>query len=292
MCLYKKRMKDAQDNDKVIFYDYLSYKRAAGWWSEIINDGNRPPYKIWHRPSKINRAKYCATFLQNLPDYYFLGVPIKELIKSCNSGGYCYTCALALSLCFDEFEIIICNLENYRNYYNQRNDRKIAEFEHTFIVIDVEGEKTVIDTTFGMISDYETYKHIFNINKIRRISSKDLKNTEIYQYIQKLKYVVGPSYESELCEDESYREYISMIYGYITMCKNYSNNNNNNNNLQDFINRCLYRNSVTECIDSWRMSHYLKSIIDYNIQYPIADLFSLDEDEFDLTLERSYKSPK
>ena len=127
--LYEKRMKNAQDNDKVVFYDYLMYKRACGWWTGLINSD-------WNRPCKIERAKYHAAFLQNLPNYYFLGFPIKELLKSCYSGGYCHACAVALSLCFDDFEIVTCNLKNYADHYNQKSDRKINGFEHTFIIVE------------------------------------------------------------------------------------------------------------------------------------------------------------
>lgn len=283
MTLYEKRMKNAQDNDKVVFYDYLSYKRAAGWWTGFVNDD-------WNRPSKIERAKYYAAFLQNLPGYYFLGFPIKDLLKTCYSMGYCHACAVALSLCFDDFEIITCNLANYADHYNQKSDRKIDEFEHTFIVVDLEGKRTVIDTTWGMIVDYDTYKYIFNINNIRSISSESLGNEAIYQYIKARKYDIGPSYESELHEDEKYREYSSMIQEYMDMCQNYSNSNNKH--LQDFMNRCLYRTSNSTCLCNWRMSQYFKSIIDYQIQYPTTNLFSLTDDEFDITLDSPYKSTK
>lgn len=283
MTLYEKRMKNAQGNDKVIFYDYLSYKRAAGWWTGLVNDD-------WNRPYKIKKAKYHAAFLQNLPDYYFLGFPIKDLLKTCYSGGYCYACAVALSLCFDDFEIITCNLANYADHCNQKSDRKNDEFEHAFIIVDLEGKRTVIDTTWGMITDYDTYKHIFNINNVRSISSEDLKDTEIYQYIKARKYDAGPSYESELHEDETYKEYSSMIHEYMDMCKNYSNSNNKH--LQDFLNRCLYKTSNSTCLGNLRRRQHFKSIIDYQIQYPTTDLFSLTDDEFDITLESPYKDTK
>lgn len=61
------------------------------------------------------------------------------------------------------------------------------EYEHTFLSVELDGQKIVIDTTFGFITDYETYKFIFNPNKIRTISSEQLKNVEVYQYIKSLK---------------------------------------------------------------------------------------------------------
>lgn len=81
-----------------------------------------------------------------------------------------------------------------------------------------------------------------------------------------------------------------MIQEYMDMCKNYSNSNNKH--LQDFMNRCLYRTSNSACLDDWRMSQHFKSIIDFQIQYPNADLFSLTDDEFDFILESSYKDTK
>lgn len=54
--------------------------------------------------------------------------------------------------------IITCNLSNYADHYNQKLDTKCDEFEHTFIVVDLEKKKTVIDTTCGMITEYDTYK--------------------------------------------------------------------------------------------------------------------------------------
>ncbi len=283
MDLYEQRMKDAQDNDKVIFYDYLSYKRAAGWWTGLINDD-------WNRPYKIERAKYYAAFLQNLPNYYFLCFPVKELLKSCYSGGYCHACAVALSLYFDNFEIITCNLINYANHYNQKSNSKIDKFEHTFIVINFKNKRTVIDTTWGMITDYNTYKYIFNIDKIKIIHSSELKNIEIYQYIKKRIYDIGPSYESELHEDEVYEKYSLMLHEYMDICKNYSNSNNSH--LQDFITRCLYQTSNSACLDDWRMSLHFKPIIDFQIQYPTNDLFSFADDEFDFTLDSPHKDTK
>ena len=290
--LYEKRMKNAQDNDKVIFYDYLSYKRACGWWTGLINDD-------WNRPCKIERAKYHATFLQNLPNYYFLGFPIKELLKSCYSGGYCHACAVALSLCFDNFEIIRCNLKNYADHYNQKSDGKINGFEHTFIVVDLEGIKTVIDTTWGMITDYETYKHIFNINQVRVISSEDLKNTKVYQYIKSLKEYTGAPLGFNKVYDKEKNEWFpteeeikhrNIMEEYMNMCKEY--NDPNNKHLTDFINRCLFRTSNSQCLWNWRTSLEYKSIIDFQIQYPTTDLFSLTDDEFDFTLESPYKDTK
>lgn len=290
--LYEKRMKHVQETDRVIFYDYLMYKRAAGWWTGLINSD-------WHRPYKIKRAKYYAGFLQNLPEYYFLGFPIRELLKSCYSKGYCHACAVALSLYFDDFEIITCNLANYVDYYNQKSDRKIKEFEHTFIIVYLDGKKTVIDTTSGIITDFDTYKYIFSINKIRSISSEELKNTEIYQYIKSFKEYPGAPLGFNEVYDEEKKEWLpteeelkyrNIIEEYMDMYKKYSNSNNKN--LEDFINRCLFKTCNNHCLWKLRTSLQCKPIIDYQIQYPITNLFSLIDDEFDLILDSPYKNTK
>ena len=53
----------AQENDKVVYYDYISYKRAAGWWTGLRNDD-------WNMITIIQKAKYNGEFLNNLPNYY------------------------------------------------------------------------------------------------------------------------------------------------------------------------------------------------------------------------------
>ena len=279
--LYEKRMQEVMDNDKVVFYDYIMYKKAAGWRTKFTKDD-------WSRPFKIARAKYHAAFLQDLPDYNFLGIPIKTLLKSRYSDGYCHACAVALSLCFDEFELITCNLSNYADHYTHKTDRKVDEFEHTFTLVDLNGKKVVIDTTWGILTDYDTYNYIFDLTDIRSISSRDLKNTEIYQFVEARKYDVGPSYESELKKDSAYSKYYSMICEYMNLCKNYINPDNKH--LQDFMNRCLYRTSNSACIDDWRITQYYQN--SHQIQYPAKDLFSIVDDEFDFTLEGKYAQTK
>lgn len=283
MTLYEKRIKYAQDNDKVIYYDYLAYKKAAGWWTGFVNSD-------WNRPCEIKRAKYYAAFLRNLPEYYFLGFPIKELLKTCYSNGYCHACAVALSLCFDDFDIITCNLQLYTEHYDEKTDRKNDDFEHTFLVINTDGKRTVIDTTWGMITDFDTYEYIFNINKVRKITSKDLKKTEIYKYIEKRKYIIGPSYESELHDTDEYKKYNSELHEYMDMCKKYSNSKNYH--LQDFMNRCLFRTSNSDCLCDWRSSFDYKSIIDFRIEYPNFNMISTDCDEFDFILESPFEDTK
>ena len=284
---YERKLELAQENDKVIYYDYISYKRAAGWWTGLINTD-------WNRPEKIQRAKYNSEFIQNLPDYYFLGLPIKELLKSSYANGHCHACTIALSLYFKDFEIITCNLKNYAEHYTIKSknsfygSQELDEFEHTFLVIDLEGEKTVIDTTWGFITDFETYKDIFNPNKIRIITSEQLKNVKLYQYIKSLKeyildlncfYDIYIEEENKWITSDGENEFRKIQEKYLDLCKNYKNVDNHH--LQDFINRCLFRTSNDTCHWDWRVTLKYGT----KIEYPKNNMFSLNDDEFDTRIE-------
>ena len=280
MTLFEERLTEMLNEDKIIYYDYLLYKRASGWYTIWINDD-------WHRPAEIKKARYKTEFLQKIPNYYFLGIPIKELMKSTESNGYCHACAVALSLCFDKFSIITCNLKNYAEHCISKSSnsledyKKIPEFEHTFLVIDIDNKKTVIDTTFGFITDLETYNYIFQINNVRTLSSEKLKNTEIYKFIESRKSVEGPTYEDDLKDTETYLMYSKEIHEYMEMCKNYKNNKDKH--LEDFFSRCLYRTSNNYCLWDWRTGLHFKSC-NHRYKYPTHDMFSLEDDEFDENL--------
>lgn len=288
---FESNLEWAQECEKVIYYDYLNYKRAAGWWSGLRNDD-------WHRPLVIEKAKYNGEFLHNLSDYYFLGFPIKELLKFNYANGHCHACAVALSLYFKDFEIITCNLKNYAEHYtikskNSNNgSRKLNEYEHTFLLINLNGKKTVIDTTLGLITDYDTYKIIFNPNKIRTITSEEFENVEPYQYIKSLKdYKGAPLGFNEVYDKEKNEwfpikeeiEYREIIDKYMDMCRNYTNTENTH--LQDFINRCLFRTSNSTSHWNWR-NH-----LEYRDEsyYPKTTLSSLEDDEFDEILDGVYQ---
>ena len=289
---FERNLKWAQECEKVIYYDYLSYKRAAGWWTGLRNDD-------WNRPSVIQKAKYNGEFLHNLSDYYFLGFPIKELLKNSYSSGRCHACAVALSLYFKDFEIITCNLKNYVDHYkiksknNINGYKQLDEFEHTFLLINLDGKKTVIDTTFGFIADYETYRIIFNPNKIRTITSEQLKCVEPYQYIKSLKdykvnlncfHQIYIKEKNEWVTTEEEKEFDKIIHNYMDMCRNYINNENIH--LQDFINRCLFRTSNSTVHWHWR--NYLEYGGD-ELDYPRTILSSLKDDEFDERLDGVWK---
>ena len=284
---FERNLELAQENNKIVYYDYIRYKRAVGWRTGSRNDD-------WNRPYTIQKAKYNGEFLSNLSDYYFLGFPIKELLKHGYANGYCHACAIALSLYFKNFEIITCNLKNYVEHYiikskNSFNgSSQLDEYEHTFLLVELDGQQTVIDTTFGFITDYETYKLIFNPNKIRTINSEQLKNIEPYQYIKSLiNYKVDLKCFHEVYIEEKKEwvttkeeiEFDKIIHSYMDMCKNYTNNENPH--LQDFINRCLFRTSNSTCHWHWRIH------LEYGdeLEYPKITLSSLEDDEFDERLD-------
>ncbi len=284
MTTFEQNLEKAKNDEKIVYYDYLSYKRAAGWWTGFMNDD-------WHRPTVIKKAKYNAQFLQKLPQYYFLGFPIKELLKCSYSNGYCHACVVALSLYFQDFEIVTCNLQNYADHYTVKSGEKTEEYEHTFLLIELDGKKTVIDSTFGFITDFESYKEIFNPNNIRIITSGQLKEVKPYQYIKSLKLYKGSPlglnevYDEEKKEwhaTEEEQKYQKILKEYMNMCRNYSNDQNTH--LSDFIKICLLNTSNSSCLENWRDHLEFKKIHNTKFEYPTVNLSSLEDDEFDENL--------
>ena len=288
MTEFEINLKQARDDDKIVYYDYLAYKRAAGWWTGLYGDD-------WHRPTIINKAKYYGEFLFQLPQYYFLGFPIKELLKNSYANGVCHACAIALSLYFKNFEIITCNLQNYADYYTIVSGAK-TDYEHTFLQIISNDKKIFIDTTFGFITDSETYKKIFNPNDIRIISSEEIKKVEPYQFIKSLKDYSGPPLGfNEVYDEENQKwyptdeelKYQEILRKYMDMCRNYKNPQNPH--LTDFINRCLFRTSHNQYLENWRECLQFNETGNTKYEYPKTNLFSLDDDEFDENLYSTYK---
>lgn len=274
--LYKQRLEEAQNNDKVLYFDYINYKLACGWFQLITRTD-------WHRPQEIKEAKYDGTFLENLPKYYFLGIPFNKLFRFEYSCRNCHSMALALSMCFDEFEIVTANLKNYWDYYYSQTYSKIGKFEHTFLVVTIADKKMVIDTTWGLITDLETYDYIFDLQDIKTISSNEIKETDVYKFMQENKYLKGPSFESERIKDEEYQNYEKMIYRHMDLCKNYKNENNPH--LEDFLNRCIYKTSNISTVDHWRMNQEFEYRRVFT--YPKVKMHSLEDDEFDYNLRSS-----
>ena len=187
-------------------------------------------------------------------------------------------------------------MKNYAEHYTIKSknsfygSQELDEYEHTVLLIDLDGKKTVIDTTFGFVTDYETYQKIFNPNKIRIITSEQLKEVESYQYIKSLKnYKLDLKWFHYVKKDDEWitsdeeKEYDKIIHDYMDMCKNYINSENPH--LQDFMNRCLFRTSNSTSHWNWR-NH-----LEYGeeLEYPPIALLSLADDEFDDRLDGAWK---
>lgn len=288
MTTFEEKMKLANEEEKIVYYDYLNYKIAAGWRDGFISGD-------WTRPTVIKKAKYNGEFLDKLPDYYFLGIPIKELLKITYSEGHCHACAVALSLYFDDFEIMTCNLKNYAEYCTIKSGKQMKDYEHTVLLTNMNDKQIVIDTTFGFITDIDTYKNIFNPNEIRIITKKELEETIVYQHIKSLiNYKGSPvgfneTYDKDknkyvpTFEESRYRE---NIHRHMEMCSNYVNSNNEH--LQDFIRRCLFRTSNSHTFWDWKGNLEFKHG-NLKYEYPIIKLSSLEDDEFDHNLYSTRK---
>lgn len=194
MTKYEKKLLEAQNDNKIIYYD--------------------------------------QEFMNKLPNYYFLGIPIKELLNSNNSNGCCHTCSLALSTFFNDFEIITCNLNSFEKYLKKELGNKDIIFKHSFLKLKINNKIIIIDTTFKMITDISTYNNIFEPTNIKKITSEEINNTLIYKYIKYFKtYNIINN---------------NIINKYFEICKNYKNSNNPH--LEDFISLYL---PITTKIEKW-----------------------------------------
>lgn len=285
MTTFEEKMKLANEEEKIVYYDYLNYKIAAGWRDGFISGD-------WTRPTVIKKAKYNGEFLDKLPDYYFLGIPIKELLKITYSEGHCHACAVALSLYFDDFEIMTCNLKNYAEYCTIKSGKQIKDYEHTVLLTYIDDKKIVIDTTFGFITDIDTYKNIFNPNEIRIITKKHLEETSVYQHIKShINYKGSPLGFNQVYKNGKWVDipeeikYRNIIHKHMDMCRNYTNDNNH---LEDFIRRCLFRTSNSHSFWNWKGSLEFK-YGNLKYVYPTVELYSLKDDEFDFNLYSTCK---
>lgn len=255
MTKYEENMLKAQNAGKVVFYDYLAYiKRAKA------------------KDESIQKAEYNADFLEELPNYYFLGLPIKELLKEYFANGSCHLCAVALSLCFDEWQIITCNLANYAEYMG------FEDYEHSIILVRLNGEEKVIDSTFCLITDLETYEDIFAPSNVRVTRKGELEKVSAYRLIGSLKdsYIAPPYEPIELGKNKTTlaeQKHQELLRYYDDLCLNY--HNGENPHLTDFIGRCLNRTSGSVVHNSLRIS------LKYNkFNYPKVNLSSTEENAF------------
>ena len=170
MAKYGKKLFKAINNNKIVYYDYQ--------------------------------------FINQLPNYNFLGTPIKEVLNSDYSS---HECVLALSTYFKEFEIITCNLGS-----SEKN---------SILKININNKNIIIDTTLKFITDVSTYYNIFEPKNIRTIKSEEINNTLFYKYIKYYR-------NNNKIDANTLNKYFEICNN----CKDY-----NNSNIEYFISLILQR---------------------------------------------------
>lgn len=245
---YEKQMKKACELGKVKFYDKENYSEHM----ELL-------FPNCKKPNVLDEEFVCS-----LPDYNFLGIPIKRLIQHDCSDGYCYSIILALSLCFEDFKIATAKLDNYAKYY--QNHGHNTDFEHCYLVLP---NDVVIDTTFGIVCKAEIYTKIFKPSSCRSISSEELRNCELYEYLQSLKsktYAdIFPQFENlNLAKAVDSDEYWGLFMDWQN--KSLAYKNPANTHIEDFFAKHISRTSNPHCLWNWMLS------IQYHAkQLPVED---------------------
>jgi len=233
---YEKKMKKACELDKVKFYDKENYEAQM---KQLFNVEEKPNV-------------FDENLINSLPDYNFLGIPVKRLIQHDCSNGYCYSIILALSLCFDNFKIVTAELDNYEKYY--QNHGYIATYKHCFLLLP---DNTVVDTTFGIICDKDVYAKIFKPSSCQYISSEELTDCELYQYLQSLKRNTydmffpkfkNTSLDKALDSDEYWNLFMEW------QDRNLAYKNPQNEIMEDYFSKRISRTSNPHCLWDWMCS--------------------------------------
>lgn len=288
---FEDKLEYLKQNDLFIYYDYFAYKCSAGWHTGI------GPNDDWHRPTKIKYSRFDATLFNLLPDYTFFGYPIKEYIKTLNSRSECHICILALSLCFDSFKIINADYHNthrVKNYENKWINDKIHTVEtykeveekgkHSALLVNLNGREVVIDTSYGAITDYESYKWLLNLKNINIFESDVVKQTAFYQFMKGNIHLSVPSSSSELSEDEEYLAYKKQILEFQELILGYANETNKE--FQHFITKDIGQYMTNFFFwDKRTEVQYRFNSYNEMVEYPNFNMFSLTDDEFDMKLE-------
>ena len=233
---YEKQMKRACELGKIKFYDKYNYDSHM---------------KLLFKDKKSPDA-FDESFILELPNYNFLGLPIKRLIQNDCSNGYCYSIILALSLCFDEFKIATAELDNYAEYY--RNHGHNTTYKHCFLVLP---NDIVVDTTFGIVCASETYDKIFRPIDCKYVSSKELENCDLYQYIQQLKTStydkIFPQFKQvDLGKAMDTDEYWDLFLDWQN--KNLAYKNPQNEHMENYFTKHISRTSHPNCLWHWHLS--------------------------------------
>lgn len=234
---YEKQMKKACKLGKVKFYDKSNYDDHMDL---LFEDCENP--------------EACDDkFLKALPDYNFLGIPIKRLIQNDCSNGCCYSSILMLSLCFEEFKIVTANLDNYADYYKIHGEKN-TDYKHCYLLL---LNDIVIDTTFGIICKKDVYIKIFKPSNCKYISNEDLKDNKLYQYLQSLKNstydVIFPQFVNiKLDKAIDTDEYWNLFYDWQEKCLAYRNENNSH--IENYFKEHIARTSNPNILWEWMLS--------------------------------------
>ena len=235
MTVCEEKYKTACMNNKITFFDYDTF----------VKEGSK--------------SIYDSNFISNLPDLYFLGLPIKEIIKSDYSNGLCHFLSLALGLCFDDFELVISNQRNYLEIYNKINNTSEVEFEHTYIIVNINGIKKVIDIPRGIIMDFHTYYDVFGIKEKYKITKDELLSVPAVKLMYEHKNEISPKIVDDNKDVDKIKKYTLFIKEYLELCEKYTNPYEFK--LEYFIKRCLPSTS------GWSTINRLTSIIKLNNIY-------------------------
>ena len=243
---YEKQMKRACELGKIKFYDKYNYDSHMNLLFQ----------------NKDNPDVLDENFVSVLPNYTFLGIPIKRLVQHDCSNGYCYSIVLALSLCFDDFKIVTAELDNYAEYY--RNHGHKTNYKHCFLLLP---NDTVVDTTFGIVCPKEIYAKIFKPSSCKYITSEELKDCDLYQYIQELKTStydkIFPQFKNvELGNAMDTDEYWNFFMEWQN--KNLAYKNLQNSNMEDYFTKHISRTSNPHCLWNWHLSVLYHPSQEYN----------------------------
>lgn len=231
MTLCEERLDEAYEKGLITYYDYKVYEQEG------------------------KKANYDNEFIDKLPDLYFLGCPIKEIIKNDWSDGKCHALSVAIGLCFDNFKIVTCNLKHYNEFLNYyKTGRFNCEFEHSFTLVEINGKQMAIDPVFCMITDYDTYKYIFGVEAKYVLDSEKLKETEPIKFIIKHIKDKAPDIGKKTDNPKNEQLYQDEINEYVGLCLNYKNYESFY--LENFIKKCLLPTSNITIINNWRIISY------------------------------------
>lgn len=237
--------------DKIIYYDIDSYSKFD-LYMELEND----------YPS----VTFDRSLIENLPDIYFFGINIKDYLNHTFSNGRCHLCSFLLSLCFPDCKIVNGNLKEYVKHNNLRASyaNKWHDFNHSFIVVNINNVEYVIDSTFGFIVDFASYKELFDLKIDFEIDGQSLKSNNIYNYCltNKNNHIIANDNE---------------INKFINKCQNFKSDNNN---LQIFLSEYIL----------YSLKYLSNDELNYFIDYINKKKIQLNNDAYYLLLQNNSKT--